>query len=89
MAAAGKNMSDSEHSEHEPENSFDENKDTEIDNLDELFKGMGLEPYQFEPNNKNYEKSQEWSSRTQKENIFLINHWEYLRVGKMVYVQEL
>ena len=36
-------MSDSEYSEQEPENSFDENEDNEIDNLDELFKGIGLE----------------------------------------------
>ena len=50
-------MSKSEYSEHEWENSFDENEDNEIDNLDELFKGMGLEPNQFEPSKKNYEKS--------------------------------
>ena len=36
-----KNMSDFEYSEHESEYSFDENEDNEIDNLDELFKGMG------------------------------------------------
>ena len=34
-------MSDFEYSEHESEYSFDENEDNEIDNLDELFKGMG------------------------------------------------
>ena len=45
-------MFDSEYSEHESENNFDENEDNEIDNLDELFKGMGLEPYQFEPTKK-------------------------------------
>ena len=32
-------MSDSEYSEHESENSFDENEDNEIDNFDELLKG--------------------------------------------------
>ena len=42
---------------------------------------MRLEPYQFGP--KNYEKSQEGSSQTQKENIFLVNHWENIRVGKI------
>ena len=49
---------DSEHSEHKLENRFDKNKDNEIDSLDELFKGMGLEPYQFEPtkNMKNHRK---------------------------------
>ena len=41
-------MSDSEYSEHKSENSFVENEDNRIDNLDELFKGMGLESYQFE-----------------------------------------
>ena len=40
-------MSDSEYPEHQSENSFDENEDNEIDNLDERFKGK--EPYQFEP----------------------------------------
>ena len=45
-------MSDSEYSEHESENSFDENEDNEIDNLEELFKEMGLEPYQFERTKK-------------------------------------
>ena len=38
-------MSDSEYSKHELENSFDENEDNEKDNLDQLFKGMELEPY--------------------------------------------
>ena len=71
---ATSDMSDSVYSEHESENSFDENEDNEIDNLYELFKEMGLEPYQFEPTKKNYEKSQEGSSQTQKKNIFLINH---------------
>ena len=75
--------SDSEYSEHESENSSDKNEDNEIDNLHELFKGMGLEPYQFEPTKKNYEKSQEGSSQTHKENVFLINHWENLRAGKI------
>ena len=42
-------MSDSEYSQHESENSFDQNEDNEIDNLDELFKGLGLEPGQFRP----------------------------------------
>ena len=69
-------MSDSEYSEHDLENSFGKNEDNEIDNLDELFIGMGLEPYQFEPTKKYYEKSQEGSSQTQKQNIFLINLWE-------------
>ena len=41
-------MSDSKYSELESENSFDENENYEIDNLDKVFKGMGLEPYQFE-----------------------------------------
>ena len=73
-------MSDSEYSEHESENSFDKNKDNEIDNLDKLFKRMGLEHYRFQPTKKN-EKSQEGSSQTQKN----------LRVGKirMVHVQKL
>ena len=57
-------MSDSENSEHESENSFDENEDNEIENLDELFKGIELESYQFESSIKNYEKSQEGSSQT-------------------------
>ena len=65
------------------ENSFDENKDNKIDNLDELLKGMGLESYQFKPTKKNYEKSQVGSSQTQKKNIFLINHWKNLQVGKI------
>ena len=68
-------MSDSEYSEHKLENSFDENEDNKIYNLDKLFKGNGLEPYKFEHTKKNYEKSQERSSQTQKENIFLINLW--------------
>ena len=75
-------MSDSEYSEHESENSFDKNKDNEIDNLDKLFKRMGLEHYRFEPTKKKKnEKSQEGSSQTQKN----------LQVGKirMVYVQKL
>ena len=50
-------MSDSEYSEHELENSFEENEDNEIANLAELFKGMGLEPYQFEATKKNYENT--------------------------------
>ena len=45
-------MSDSQYSEHESENSFDKNKDNEIDNLDKLFKRMGLEHYRFEPTKK-------------------------------------
>ena len=45
-------MSDNEYSEHQSENSFNENEDNKLDNLDELFKGMGLEPYQFEPTKK-------------------------------------
>ena len=45
-------MSDSEYSEHESENSFDKNKNNEIDNLDKLFKRMGLEHYRFEPTKK-------------------------------------
>ena len=49
-------MSDSEYSEHKSENSFDENEDKEIDNLDELFKGMGLEPHQFEPTKTKFRK---------------------------------
>ena len=44
-----KKLSDSEYSQHESENSFDQNEDNEIDNLDELFKGLGLEPGQFRP----------------------------------------
>ena len=76
-------MSGSEYSENKSENSFVENEDNRIDNLDELFKGMGLESYQFEHTKKNYEKSQEGSSQTQKENIFFINHWENLWAGKI------
>ena len=45
-------MSNSEYCEHVSENSFDENEDNEIENRDELFKGLGLEPYQFEPTKK-------------------------------------
>ena len=37
-------MSDSEYSEDKSENSFDKNEDNEIDNLDKVFTGMGLEP---------------------------------------------
>ena len=44
---------------------------------------MEPEPYQFEPTKKKYEKSQEGSSQTQKENTFLINHRENIRVGKI------
>ena len=61
-------MPESKYSEHKLEYSFDENQDNKIDNLDEQCKGMNLEPYQFE-----HEKSQEESSQTQKENIYLIN----------------
>ena len=78
-----KNISDSEYSEHVSENSFDKNEDNEIDNLDELFKGMGIEPYRFEPTKRNYEQSQEGGSQIQKENMFLINHWANIRVGKI------
>ena len=46
-------MSDSEYSEHKLENSFDENEDNKIYNLDKLFKGMGLEPCKFQPTKKN------------------------------------
>ena len=49
---------------------------------------MQLEPYQFKATKENYEKSQEESNQTQKENISLINHWENLLVG-LVQVQEL
>ena len=73
-------MSDNEDSKHEAENGFDENEDNKIENLDEPFKGIELESYQFESSIKNYEKSQEGSSQTQKENICLIIHWENLRV---------
>ena len=61
-------MPESEYSEHKLEYSFDENQNNKIDNLDEQCKGMNLEPYQFE-----HEKSQEESSQTHKENIYLIN----------------
>ena len=44
-------MFSSKYSEHESESSFDENEDNQIDNLNKLFKGIGLEPYQFEPTN--------------------------------------
>ena len=46
-----KSMSDSEYSEHKLEISFDENEDNKIYNIDELFKGIGLESYKFEPTN--------------------------------------
>ena len=42
----------------------DKNKDNKIDNLDELVKGMRLEPYQFQPTQKNWKKTQERSSQT-------------------------
>ena len=76
-------MFDNEDSKHESENGFDENEDNKIENLDEPFKGIELESYQFESSIKNYEKSQEGSSQTQKENICLIIHWENLRVRKI------
>ena len=44
-------MFSSKYSEHESESSFDENEDNQIGNLNKLFKGIGLEPYQFEPTN--------------------------------------
>ena len=37
-------MYDSEYSEHKSKNSFHENEDNETENLDEPFKGMGLNP---------------------------------------------
>ena len=74
-------MFDSEYSEHKSENSFGKNEDNKIDHFDEVFKGMGLEP--IRAYQKNYEKSQEGSSQIQKENVFLINHWENLRVRKI------
>ena len=61
----------------------DKNKDNKIDNLDELVKGMRLEPCQFQPTKKNWKKPQERSSQTQKKNIFLIKHWENLQVRKI------
>ena len=76
-------MSDGEYSEHESGNSFDENEDNTIDNLDELLKGMGIEPYQFEPTKKIMKNHRKGSNQIQKENIFLINHWENLRDGKI------
>ena len=75
-------MSDSEYSEHKSKNSFDENEESEIDNRDKLFKGMVIELYQFKRIKNNYEKSQERSSQTQKENIFLFNYRENLWVRK-------
>ena len=57
-------MSESEYSEHESEQNFDKNKDNKIDNLDELVKGMRLEPCQFQPTKKNWKKPQERSSQT-------------------------
>ena len=42
----------------------DKNKDNKIDNLDELVKGMRLEPCQFQPTKKNWKKPQERSSQT-------------------------
>ena len=44
-------MFSSKYSEYESESSFDENEDNQIGNLNKLFKGIGLEPYQFEPTN--------------------------------------
>ena len=44
-------MFSSKYSEHESESSFDENEDNQIGNLNKLFKGIGLEPYQLEPTN--------------------------------------
>ena len=76
-------MPDSGYSEHESENSFDENEDNKIDKFDELFKGMGLESYQFDPTKNNFEKSPEGSSQVQKETVFLIIHWENLWAGKI------
>ena len=75
-------MPDSEYSEHESENSFDENEDNEIDDLDELFKGMGLEPYQFEHTRKIKENHRRGGVRLRRKH-FLINHWENLWVGKI------
>ena len=57
-------MSESEYSEHESEQNFDKNKYNKIDNLDELVKGMRLEPCQFQPTKKNWKKPQERSSQT-------------------------
>ena len=49
-------MSQSEQSEHKSENSFDKNVGHKIGNLHELFKRMGLEPYQFKPTKNIYKK---------------------------------
>ena len=67
---AASDMSDSVYSEHESENSFDENEDNEIDNLYELFKKMGLEPYQFEPTKKNYENHRKGAVRLRRKTSF-------------------
>ena len=45
-------MPDSKYSERKLGNSFGKNEENKIDNLDGLFKGMGLEPYQFQPTKK-------------------------------------
>ena len=74
---------DSEYSELESENRFGENEDNELDNLDELFKGIELEPYQLGHIKKNYERLQKGSSQNKKENMFLINHWEKIWTGKI------
>ena len=40
-------MPDSKYSQRKLGNSFGKNEENKIDNLDGLFKGMWLEPYQF------------------------------------------
>ena len=63
-------MSDNEYSEHQSENSFNENEDNKLDNLDELFKGMGLEPYQFEPTKKNTKNHGKGAVKLKKKTSF-------------------
>ena len=63
-------MSDSEYSEHESENSFGENEDKEIDNLDELFTRMRLEPYQFEPTKKFMKNHRKGAVRLRRKTSF-------------------
>ena len=63
-------MSDREYSEHESENSFDENEENETDNLDKLLKGIGQETYQFELTKKIIKNHRKGAIRLRRKTSF-------------------
>ena len=65
-------MTDRAYSEHESENNFDKNEGNEKDNLDELFKGTGLEPYQYEPTKKIMKNYRKRAVRLRRKTSFLL-----------------